>query len=166
MTAGVVDGVTVGHPCCSVHDCKVPLARQTNRFCPQHYSLNSLCCVRTCHLPSADGFCTCDIPEHRQLEAHADATNKAMFQLRRRAAQSSTEEPDGAPSAADPVLGQDPEVEPSLGTPKLKASFSRKWTHNEQLFVRCCCIITSRATFYGSEAITGVAVCHPHLTNA
>ena len=40
----------------------------------------------------------------------------------------------------------------------LKGRFSRRWTHNEQLFVRCCGIIISRATFYGSEGVSGVKV--------
>lgn len=30
LTAGVIDGITVGHVCCSVHDCKVPVARQNH----------------------------------------------------------------------------------------------------------------------------------------
>ena len=40
----------------------------------------------------------------------------------------------------------------------LKGRFSRRWTHNEQLFVRCCGVIISRATFYGSEGVSGVKV--------
>ncbi|KAJ7165361.1 hypothetical protein C8R46DRAFT_1163693 [Mycena filopes] len=40
----------------------------------------------------------------------------------------------------------------------LKGSNARHWTHNEQLFVRCCGVIISRATFYGSEGITGVSL--------
>lgn len=35
--------------------------------------------------------------------------------------------------------------------PKMKSAMYRKWTHNEQLMVRCCGIILSRATFYESE---------------
>lgn len=34
---------------------------------------------------------------------------------------------------------------------RLKTTMYRKWTHNEQLMVRCCGIILSRATFYESE---------------
>lgn len=36
---------------------------------------------------------------------------------------------------------------------------SRRWTHNEQLFVRCCGVILSRATMYASEGVSGVKVC-------
>jgi hypothetical protein len=47
---------------------------------------------------------------------------------------------------------------PPVALLPVKGKLSRSWTHNEQLFVRCCGVITSRATLFGSEAITGVKV--------
>jgi hypothetical protein len=43
--------------------------------------------------------------------------------------------------------------------PRLKGRLYRNWTHNEQLFVRCCGVIISRATFFGSEGVSGINVC-------
>jgi hypothetical protein len=39
-----------------------------------------------------------------------------------------------------------------------KGRMSRRWTHNEQLFVYPCGVIASRATFFGSEGVSGVKV--------
>lgn len=44
------------------------------------------------------------------------------------------------------------------GNRTLKAYFGRRRTHNEQLIVRTCGVIISRATLYGSEAVSGVNV--------
>lgn len=48
-------------------------------------------------------------------------------------------------------------IEPQVST--VKGRTARRWTHNEQLFVRCCGVIVSRATFFGSEGVSGVKVC-------
>lgn len=42
---------------------------------------------------------------------------------------------------------------------KLKAQFGRRYTHNEQLFVRPCGVIIGRATMFGSEGQAEVVVC-------
>lgn len=42
--------------------------------------------------------------------------------------------------------------------PKLKATFGRRRTHNEQLIMRTCGVTIARATFYGSEARSAVLV--------
>jgi hypothetical protein len=48
-----------------------------------------------------------------------------------------------------------------------KAQLGRRWTHNEQLIVRPCGIIIARATFFGAEAVSSVAVCmYPHIWHA
>jgi len=44
------------------------------------------------------------------------------------------------------------------GNKKLRAYFGRRRTHNEQIIMRPCGVIVSRATFYGSEAISAVNV--------
>ncbi|KZT06847.1 uncharacterized protein LAESUDRAFT_736718 [Laetiporus sulphureus 93-53] len=48
-------------------------------------------------------------------------------------------------------------IELSIGglssPPRLKTSLTRKWTHNEQLMVRCCGIIISRVTFFHAESL-------------
>ncbi len=41
---------------------------------------------------------------------------------------------------------------------KVLGRLNRKWTHNEQLFVRPCGIIVSRCTFYHAESLTASKV--------
>ncbi len=41
---------------------------------------------------------------------------------------------------------------------KVKSTLARRWTHNEQLVVKCCGVIISRATFYNSEGMSNVLV--------
>ena len=50
---------------------------------------------------------------------------------------------------------------PEAGNRTLKAYFGRRRTHNEQLFVRPCGVIVSRATMYGSEAVSGINIISP-----
>lgn len=39
-----------------------------------------------------------------------------------------------------------------------KSSMTCKFTHNEQLLVRCCGIVIARATFYEAESLSNVVV--------
>ncbi|KAF8815547.1 hypothetical protein BYT27DRAFT_7225037 [Phlegmacium glaucopus] len=47
----VMDGMTLGHPCCTVHNCKTPLATSCDRYCPTHHSLSNICAINNCTLP-------------------------------------------------------------------------------------------------------------------
>lgn len=168
FSAGVTDGVTVGHPCCTVHNCKIPLHKQSHRFCPSHAALEDVCCIKGCDKQAGPGFKTCDDSPHRAYELDKGASNKGMRELRRRLRLAGINVPDdsvildiepepvlestSAPAAATPL----PQNVSSM--PKVSGRLSRRWTHNEQLYVRCCGVITSRATLYGAEALTGVAV--------
>jgi hypothetical protein len=58
------------------------------------------------------------------------------------------------PGAQDPCPSK-----AETGNCKLKAQFGRRRTHNEQIIVRPCGIICSRATFFGAEAVSNVLVC-------
>ncbi|KAJ7166282.1 hypothetical protein B0H12DRAFT_1040638, partial [Mycena haematopus] len=136
MTAGVHDGVTVRHVCCGVHDCTEALPTQRSRFCHTHSERDRICCIYGCEAVVESGFRTCALPSHREFQTETDERNSAMFQLRSRLR--------NAGSAS-----QNTEL------PRLKGKVGRSWTHNEQLFVRCCGVIISRATFFGSEGIAG-----------
>ncbi|KAJ7135526.1 hypothetical protein C8R46DRAFT_1181090 [Mycena filopes] len=152
MTAGVHDGVTVRHLCCSVHDCQEALPTQRHHFCLTHEHLLQQCCIRGCSQSARPGFRTCTTETHVAFQADAEERNAAMFQLRSRLSRSSTS-PEVLASTSTPT-GLPTTSHPS--TTRLKGSLARSWTHNEQLFVRCCGIIISRATFFGSEGISGV----------
>ncbi|KAJ7220636.1 hypothetical protein GGX14DRAFT_354323 [Mycena pura] len=135
MTAGVHDGVTVRHVCCSVHNCAESLLSQRDHFCQSHRHLAKECCVDDCTLRAEPGHRTCGLQSHRDFEVQAELRNTAMFQLHSRLRNAALSNPPSTP---------------------IKGRTSRSWTHNEQLFVRCCGVIISRATFFGAEGITGV----------
>ena len=172
MFAAVSDGVTIGHPCCAVPDCKFPLENHSRRFCLHHKDLDNQCAVVDCTQPAASGHRTCNDPEHRNLEIVRAETNSAMFQLRKRLAKSrgtvtqdSHDNPDNDIDLADEVMievDDEPNEcasKPTTGNRKLRAYFGRRKTHNEQFMMRPCGVIISRCTFFASEAISGVYVC-------
>ncbi|KAJ7286256.1 hypothetical protein C8J57DRAFT_1169032 [Mycena rebaudengoi] len=137
MTGGVHDGVTVRHVCCSVHNCTEPLQSQRDHFCYSHRELANICCVHGCSSPAEPGFSTCILPAHRDFQTQADLRNTAMFQLHSRLRK-----------AVEPIQRN--------ASVCLKGRTSRSWTHNEQLFVRCCGVIISHATFFGAKGIISV----------
>lgn len=154
----------MGHTCCSVHDCTIPLADQQDWFCPAHESLKSQCCIYNCRMEAESGHLTCSMPLHRAFEKSREA-NPALFTLRRRldrAGLSEIPSVHGIPTeTSSQSLGELSSGEPrqsSASTNLPKGRMSRRWTHNEQLFVRPCEVIISRATFFGSEGVSGVKV--------
>ncbi|KAJ7210572.1 hypothetical protein B0H12DRAFT_1278150 [Mycena haematopus] len=80
----VTDGITIGRPCCAVHDCLEPLVSVKHRYCPLHRILDNQCAVTTCDLNSEQGFRTCSNSDHRKLETYYYLQGKAMFQLKHR----------------------------------------------------------------------------------
>jgi hypothetical protein len=89
----------------------------------------------------------------------------AMFQLRARLRNATISDVAAAGSLPTNNTPLSPDNQPpansssnSLPRGMPKGKLSRSWTHNEQLFVRCCGIIISRATMYGSEGVSGVKV--------
>ncbi|KIM76724.1 hypothetical protein PILCRDRAFT_77520 [Piloderma croceum F 1598] len=162
VTAGVTDGVTMGHACCSVQDCTISLADQQDWFCTIHEDLKLKCCIYACSMPAEPRHLTCTHPSHRAFERSKEV-NPALFTLRRRM--------DRAGLSEIPIAGTLPSDSPiflssssSASAPshsnsavsQLKGRTSRHWTHNEQLFVRPCEVLVSRATFFGSEGVSGV----------
>ncbi|KAI0078139.1 hypothetical protein K474DRAFT_1594658 [Panus rudis PR-1116 ss-1] len=138
IRAVVTDGVTIGRPCCGVHDCQGRLPTQQHRYCREHEEMEKQCCIIGCTANVEDGHQTCSDEMHRSLEGTHDITKTALFQLRNRL------EPDSIP------------IDASTANAKLRAQFGRRWTHNEQLCVATCGVVLGRATFYGSEAPNGV----------
>ena len=181
----VIDGVTIGHPCCSVHNCHIPLRSQRDRFCPQHQGLNKQCAIKGCTLPAAKGSKVCDLPLHAAVEKHHLARGTAMFKLqgrlqRSRMAGAGDVNLEVIEEGGDPLDEEEFEVDEhgrivekedtgpddcpdkdmaAPKTQKLILQVGRGRTHNEQIIVCPCGIITARVTFYGAEAVTSVAVC-------
>lgn len=64
----VMDGVTLGHPCCAVHNCKIVLTTSRDRFCVMHRHLSNLCAIKECSAPALEGKRTCVNPSHQEVE--------------------------------------------------------------------------------------------------
>lgn len=77
-----MDGVCIGHPCCGIAHCKVPLNSNRDRFCPAHSSENRICAVVDCARPVASGSKVCDLVEHQQVETMHHMQGKSRFQLK------------------------------------------------------------------------------------
>jgi hypothetical protein len=148
ITAGVHDGLRVRHLSCSVHECTEALQSQQARYCYTHRMLCNVCYVKGCSAKVGEGFWTCEQETHRAHELASIARNTALFKLQARHDRAMN--PDAAPT-------------PGAGTAvkeknTVKGSNARSYSNNEQLFVRCCGMVIARATFYGSEGVSGVAV--------
>ncbi|KAH9834909.1 uncharacterized protein C8Q71DRAFT_710647 [Rhodofomes roseus] len=146
MRAVVTDGVTVGRPCCGVHDCKGRLLSQRARFCDTHINYERQCSILGCENDAESGFKTCTTESHRAIETAHTAKRSAL-------------------SDGDPMLDDELDMDEEGGTgastqssPKVRARFGRRWTHNEQLCVATCGVVLGRMTMYGSEAVSGVKV--------
>jgi CxC6 like cysteine cluster associated with KDZ transposases len=209
VEAAVTDGLTIGHPCCTMFTCPISLASNRHRFCPTHIHLCLQCAVVGCSLPvvklsktidgkvTSSNMKTCSDPVHQEMERLNSEQSRANFQLSRRLMRQNVTHPTDAMAnkrsadlcdledaeewyEVDPDDGQvqmftvndpvatgelDPAVpqapcpsKPDTGNRKIKAQFGRRRTHNEQVIVRPCGIICSRATFFGAEAVSNVLV--------
>ncbi|KIJ05333.1 hypothetical protein PAXINDRAFT_93606 [Paxillus involutus ATCC 200175] len=167
----VTDGVTVGRPCCGVHNCHEPLLNNRDRFCLQHLGLVNVCAVIGCQQPTVLSTKMCDLPTHQAVEETYTLRGQAFFQLQKRLQRSHVANPvdsmpgDGSSDSENDTEEEEYEVDESGGprlqdgsSPaiKLRAQFGRKRTHNEQLIVAPCGMILSRETFYGAEGVASV----------
>ncbi|KAH6871949.1 hypothetical protein BKA70DRAFT_1484028 [Coprinopsis sp. MPI-PUGE-AT-0042] len=157
----VVDGITIGHPCCDIHDCKEPLASNQDRYCPPHLLVwKDRCAVVGCKSNSDEGFCTCSIQEHRAFETWLNVENKAMFQLHQRLKRLGVSQPDdphSLDSAVDDaelgIMGTRQHIEDGFEVDQETICNGKP---SGELCVASCGVIIGRATFYGSEAPNGV----------
>ncbi len=80
----ITDGISIGHPCCAVHNCPNPLVMKKGvRYCQEHQIQEDHCSVLSCKSKASPGFRTCAKPTYRRLEDYLCLENKAMFQLKR-----------------------------------------------------------------------------------
>ena len=180
IDAVVTDGVTIGHPCCAVLNCEVPLRSKRDKFCPSHKHLTLLCAIvdPPCKNLADKGFRTCSNPEHRALDQQNNLRNKAFFQLRKRLERagimhaSSSDfsnadddlyviDEDEKTAAIDGSgLGEEGQCadKPVTGNRRIRARWARRQTHNEQIIVRPCGVIIARGTMYGSESVSNIVV--------
>lgn len=159
-----MDGTNLGRPCCNVHNCTHPLLKHRAHFCAGHDYKKSECVVTDCSAPIQPGFRTCANSSHRELERYRNEKGKAFFQLKQRLQKSNAAHISDSMGQSAGVDDED-EIEltqdtrkSDLGNQQPKACFGRRKTHNEQLVVACCGVITARGTMFGAESISGVKV--------
>lgn len=176
VDAGVMDGTTMGHTCCSVDAseagiCRIDLLTPKDRFCPQHSDRKDKCFIKECQLPpeKKDKSLACSTLAHRKRELELRRrTHKGMRELVSRylrRPRDAREDGDrvnvveSRPSAAEgsSTDSYQANVGTLLAAHKVLSTIigrlNRKWTHNEQLFVRPCGVIASRCTFYHVEGL-------------
>lgn len=186
VSVAVMDGITLGHPCCAVHNCKVALTTSRDRFCKEHRVLNAICAIKDCRAPIAEGKCTCEDPLHQEIKHIHCVRGQAQFQLQEHLKRARVAHPNDAiaedidlSTIADEddneeqffELGENSNnTHPTPTKPRLSdtpilapkkriaAQFGRKRTHNEQILVAPCGIIFARETFYGAKGIATCAV--------
>lgn len=80
----VIDGVCIGHPCCGIAHCKVPLNSNRDRFCPVHSSEDKVCTVVDCTNPVTSRSKVCHLVKHQQTERMHNIQGQSCFQLKER----------------------------------------------------------------------------------
>ena len=177
LSACVMDGVCVGHPRCQVYHCTRGLRSPRDRHCEAHRNLDTVCAIAGCKEACTDGKRTCSAPNHRSVEEERRQRGRALVELKRRlearnVASSIRALPEKESTFAvldDPDLDDPPETSNVAGKASKtqrcqpKTTLTCRWTHNEQLLVRPCGVIVSRATFFEAESLPNarVSVCCP-----
>ena len=77
-----MDGTSIGHPCCNMHNCTQPLLKHHAHFCAGHKYKKNECVVTDCGAPVQPGFQACANSSHRALEQYRNEKGKAFFQLK------------------------------------------------------------------------------------
>jgi hypothetical protein len=165
----VIDGVTVGCPCCAVHNCKTPLQNNRHRFCPKDAAQNLICAIVGCDSPVTPNHCTCSHPSHREAEHLHREQGQARFQLKERLQRAQVAHPNDAVAEdvntaelidADQETGEFDVGSTQAGRKRerIRGQFGRRRTHNEQIIVTPCGMIVARETFYGAEGVGSVIV--------
>ncbi|KAG1724071.1 hypothetical protein EDB19DRAFT_1897954 [Suillus lakei] len=137
LSVVVTDSVTVGHPCCGVHNCHDPLLNNCDHFCLNHLPLVNTCTIIGCNHVVVSSMKTCDTPTHQAVEKAYTECGQAHFQFQEQLQRTFfATPPDSIPEeeyseeefqvVSEATTSQQPMA-------RLRAQFGRKCTHNEQL---------------------------------
>lgn len=80
----LTDGISMGRPCCGIFRCKVSLANNRHRFCPDHASQHGVCGVLECLNSVKPGTRACELIEHQESYRLFKARGESLFQLKSR----------------------------------------------------------------------------------
>ncbi|KAG2032178.1 hypothetical protein BDR03DRAFT_936104 [Suillus americanus] len=122
-------GVTIGHPCCGIHNCHEPLTNNRDRFCSNHHLTHLHICAIVNSVPTNS-----DTSDVAIADLEADDPLEEEFKV--------------------PIVGKETTKQTKLR--KLCTKFGRNRTHNEQLIIVLCGMILARETFYGAEGVTSI----------
>ncbi|KAJ7590485.1 hypothetical protein C8J56DRAFT_1046753 [Mycena floridula] len=131
-------------------------------YCHNHAHLASRCAAIGCPEQSEKGFHTCRDSTHRKFELIRKERAKAFFQLKLRLQHAGISQPQDSVGGEmvnlveDDDGLEDPAHKSNEGNQTVKFRLGRRRTHNEQIIVPTCGIISARATMFGAEAISGV----------
>ena len=90
----VIDGVKIGHPCCSIHNCHTPLSSNHNWFCEDHWDAAGICAIVGCSLPSVPDTKTCSNEDHQKVKKTHIEHGQSRFQLQEHLAWARITHPD------------------------------------------------------------------------
>ena len=172
----VIDGVTIGHPCCAIHNCHVPLSNNRHRYCDNHIDNQNIYGIVGCSEKVAPNKRTCLIAEHQTIEkVHSERTipatrtpqtgtrcsskrfNRWICQWRLwtcrcrqwRGVWARFFHSQASHTSSDPTVKR---------KNRRRVQFGRKRTHNEQVIVTPCGMIIACETFFGAEAVSSMVV--------
>jgi hypothetical protein len=155
-----MDGLTIGHYCCSVFNCTEPLAGQCDQYCPMHAALgfDSMCIIDNCTNQKREGKKTCTVPEHIEYEHNLNIQRGSIFRTRQRLHKAGVAPADDLDLDEHEVWELQDEHKSENGNRPVRAHPGRRRTHNEQIITRTCGIIIARKTCFGAEGIQAVMV--------
>lgn len=84
VTAWIMDGITLGRPCCGIPNCKGILPSTKDRFCYSHREEYKRCVIRYCSNLARSNHRTCDILSHALIEETHEERQEAAFQRQKR----------------------------------------------------------------------------------
>ncbi|KAF8957661.1 hypothetical protein BDZ97DRAFT_1924399 [Flammula alnicola] len=162
----VMDGVTLGHTCCAVHNCKIPLTTSRDRYCTAHRGSATFALSRTAvnlfskgkgrayiHLTRKLTHPNDGIAQEVDVGELIDDEEEEEFEV-------DEQNPNlvhGINEGVSDLRGASPLPTGSATKKRISAQFGRRRTHNEQILVAPCGMILARETFFGAEAIATCA---------
>lgn len=154
--------------------CKNKLRKVRDRFCPEHdKTLRNICHAQPCNRPLLPGKITCDDPSHMAVGHEYEERRTAIFAL------TGYLNPPGSQLSSDPTVHLDPQTGELVGLEDIrhideaervhervrdggesnpKVCLSNRHTHNDQLILCPCGVISARETFYYAESPSAVVV--------
>ena len=172
----VIDGITIGHPCCASPNCMVPLENNHHHFCPVHHDNDKVCSIVGCHKQVTDGRLTCTLADHHCIENAHNLHGQSHFQLQQRLehAHHLDDTNVGAITGDEETfkIAEDGRAWPATMTPaethqggaatkqnkQLCAQFRCWHTFCQEIMVAPCGLMGYQTTFYGAEGVASVVV--------